>query len=1626
MSKSSFVNGSARIIVNDNASEILHNYDADDRLLQWFFERTVRDDRNMFRGCEPTSNPAFLRPGKLRYTKPDELMVFAAANYTLDNINGTAFGQYMDPTDTLTSPTDPRRWRYSYNTSTFPTTDIGFAFGSVAYSHTDRRNGTNASSGGPGFPDNWRYGAALTWIDIPGTQIGNIFPHPPGRSAWYNEVGQTALSQGSIEIEGVFGPDETLLQHLGYQVYYTKTGGTGRPGDASNPDLTAAIDGAAGSVSTGSDTFTDGAAQGLFQAGVHDTGIHYIRIQSGLNVGTFLITSVTDVDNVVVDASTINQPFATEGSISWEMVSGPVGEYFWRRRAYYCYDNWSSTIGYNYGNFNPQIVQMAHDVAEDWDDDTPPVTTIHDRGACWWAAFSRMGVSSDAGQLVRYVHNSPQSFEPMNDPAKWSGGYPVGLAHFTDMVIDDQNKIWLSMLADGSSASADSSLPLIRFDPYPSGDAHTPEYLSSWNQQSSDSDATGIVNAANAGLVADDSQAYAAGTRIWVFSKDDPTLPSSEGGISYTDDYGVTWKRLHYLTTVSGTASVSVGTSSVTGVGTSFDTEFAVGDWVRFAGDTRSYEIQSIAGPLSMTLATNHATGVSGVTIERGALSLDQSRIYFNNSAGNSIAGTYTLHPPCDYDSDGNVYWVNNARTAVCKWDESAGQVTEVTTVQLSTTQTITSGSQLYALQVQKVPDPDGQGPAPLHNSIWVTTSSQGCARIDPVFDGTHTRYNYNLSNNWPTSIDMQSGTSTVYNHRVVIEPLTGQAFILGVYQSGSHESRFQYTVYGIDNDGTTGSATNLLGTLVDNNIPSNFTSVSNQAIYWGLINPEFDDVGLGGIWQVGANTGSSGTDANSTSHLAHPCWICKRWNGSQWNTGPVNQIDTNIYFADNEGTYAGPWVDIPVSVGSGLKRMHPGFQSLDSDTGLRIRFVDSNPQSTAQDQQFLIDETSTFVCFVGRGKDNTQEASYSVDAYTSPSILRQNYETPKLVRNMWTQDGGIDGFYVTGSTVDNTGDFARGIAEYDEFYNRATAGDPYPPFDTWTFSSPSTYKQFGASLRIPDEGEFSGDGSTSAGSDVFTTAGGYTFVAGDVGKSIIVEGVNGATPDVDNGQAVIIAYVSPTQVQTDKTFAATNGGLRWKLRDIPVVSYVVMDMEYTRTFYAVLYGSYNLYSSSDLGVNYDLVKSKGDLTTGTANAPDWSASIDPGVYFSDAVFNRITPNATADPYASLALIVDLTDLPENVRRRQYWKFRGLTSSGGTNPHRGVASIHLLDDQRLPLGRPANCEADDSRDPLFDGMYPLLTHERVWSGINTATAVDDGDGDSFTDSVTMAGENFYLQSGVNNAQLSGNDFIGGSWAPEDVGKFIRIENAVNSVNNGWAVVTAYVNSGRVTTGKAFTSETNTFDWQVTSVGENDLLQVIDDTLTVPSDGVTLSEQFYSIADVPTSSSLLLTSKSFPNSVSAKPFFVNRVFPDGSSSSVGSSGGAGFDTLLKSSHSVIYGTMGASSELEFVVLEEDIGSPTATTGADSDGDGRVDTVVLPVSVVPEAVAGDYLMIDGTGGRRVYEIKTITRDSPVVGQTEIVVTYDEIKPSGTFTWQVLRRRDIEQVMPNIIYYLKETAP
>ena len=66
---------------------------------------------------------------------------------------------------------------------------------------------------------------------------------------------------------------------------------------------------------------------------------------------------------------------------------------------------------------------------------------------------------------------------------------------------------------------------------------------------------------------------------------------------------------------LTGTVSVTINTATVTGVGTAFTTELAVGDSIKIG--TEIFTVSAIASATSLTLDSNHLTGASGVTAYR-------------------------------------------------------------------------------------------------------------------------------------------------------------------------------------------------------------------------------------------------------------------------------------------------------------------------------------------------------------------------------------------------------------------------------------------------------------------------------------------------------------------------------------------------------------------------------------------------------------------------------------------------------------------------------------------------------------------------------------------------------------------------------------------------------------------------------------------------------------------------------------------------------------------------------------------------------------------------------------------------------------------------------------------------
>jgi len=1220
--------------------------------------------------------------------------------------------------------------------------------------------------------------------------------------------------------------------------------------------------------------------------------------------------------------------------------------------------------------------------------------------------------------------------------ANWLTG-----GHFLDVARDKDKMLWVC-----GDALNNTDYVLAVFDPAPGGDATTPTLTARWRKQQSAADAAGLTSRAISRIVVDRSGAYSGGPstqRIWVGGFEAGVGSESVGGISYTDDEGATWNRLHVLSAATGTASVTNGLATVSGSGTSFDTEFAVGDWIRFAADTRSYRISVIGGATSLTLAENYAGSTNAsASIQKGALAANEAVLRgggtYQNESGSSQNRSEISS--MDYDSQGNLFWVSSSGR-ICRWKESDGAVVsfvETSIPSMGGLAAISSGT-ITCLRVSRVPDVAGVGTHQFHDDIWLgcrsidnATNSDGWIRVigstftSSPTSANFTRYHYNVSDSFPSTVDVPSDGPSSYtvNTSIVIEPTTGTIILFSTY---------------------TGNTDTRLGWHVLNMTGSNYWKPSQSHVYQGnsgfgvaslLPSPygrsSFDEDGMG-LCCVTSDRSSSNTNTEDKPpfSLSSSVFIDRRWDGSTWSPGLlVGSVFTDANFREDIGINGGANLGRNAALGAGLRRVHDWYEYLED--GISIIFEQAGG-ATAQQDEFIEDEGTTFVCYVGTGKDNTQSIDIAYDAFMAPTAYRVNDETDKTAENLWTSDGGIEGGFVSsvsGSLTSFLPKFARGITDIANSIKGNGTNSPYSENLQNLSVSVSNGFQLSACLRIADEGEFSSDGSISSGLDTFTTAGGHAFTPGDVGKSIFIEGANGATPDANNGQAVILAYIGPTQVQTDKVFSSTLSSLRWKLRNVPAVSFVEVCFSDSLSDIVTI-PRHDLWSSSDFGENWSLVKYSGNGTNSIpSNGPD---DISSGVFFSSHNGYRSAINNDLNQHTSNVaptVIYDLRQMPENTRRRMYWRHRTYAPTTSDAISRVIGMI-LRDDNFLPIGRPPSCRIDDVSDPVYWGNVGIRSQINVKNGTG-ASPVDDGNADGLTDLVNVSGS-LYNNTGSNNASLTApGRFIAPSsiFTRLSVGKFVRIEGAANASNDGFAMITGYVSGTEVQTSRSFTAEVNTFDWQVLDIGPGDDLRIDSAVLPVHLANK-LNDSYFMIEDVPSNTQIKLVSAGVPHPISSANWYVSReigidyVFSVSAMISRHPSEVVNFDSLGMMYLDRQSGTIHYSQDLEFVVVQSS--TISASSPADDDGDLRTDrvTVAEALTSADGPVAGDYLEISNASyGTRIFEIAAITGADPT---KQIRVTHDEIPTSvSNWSWRILRRRNLSIGIPRLIVVGTGVAP
>lgn len=1526
---------------------------------------------------------------------------------------------------------------------------------------------------------------SFTEVDIPNNSIGNIHKHPVARQAWFNEVGIVPLSQGEIVISGEYSPPEPELHHSGFQVYVAKSGGTGVVVGAEKNN------GETFPAATSAFTFRD-ATFNAFVVG--DVG-KYIAIHGR---GIYLITAFVSSSVVETDAVTINEDFVNATGLTWTLRTGPIAEYFVRRRPYVYGDTYANSTSFSDGTgfFQSEIGEDLlgyGDARTDYNQ--IPQRIVHDGyGHWWWTTPNRKDLAYGVLRQLCMSNQSAQSiivdgkFEDMTD----FGGLITGTNwYWQDICSDLEKKLWFSC-----RPADNSKYGLMRVDPAPGLNAESVLVLDKWRKQTGPSDADGLASAHTLAISDDRSGVYSGGVdthRIWVLGgADEPS--GLAGGLSYSDDDGATWGRVHQLPPVlTGTVTATSGSAAVTGSGTTFLTHYAVGDRIRFAGDDRSYKILLVNSNTSITLTETYAgstgggkthakiqpglasltsgsgtvTGVdadfltelavgdwvrfgsdtrsyevtvitddddmtispvyagstrSNVAIRRGGLESNEAiglsgRIVGVQGYADSD-GQYSL----DWDTDGNVYWISSSNR-ICKWNPGTGACVSFADTQIPAMgglSAMTSGG-IRNLRVSRIPTKSGGAEHPFHNDLWLGCKYLGGSSVNSGWvrvigssfsaaptSANFTRYHYNATDdNFPTSMRVPGDGSGTNNGvtSVFVDNVTGNIALVTTYSRNS-DSRMGWHWMNMVGANYYDAQQSHLHSFA---IPS---SAREHMCRCGS-----DDQGMGLIAAIGGQdasyTAPSTNQQDMSLHFIQ--WVEYSWNGSEWERAPVcfNINDPMFRTVGNANT------DNAI-LGSGLRRASEWSVAI--DYGVEVAFEQAGG-GTAQSDEFIVDESSTFVCAIGVVKDNTQTADIMYSAFLGPTVFRNCDEPIREVVNMRTDDNGVDGAFntVAGSviTTGRQGLFGKGFNDY--FANDAAgSGAGYPGISSLNVGT-AVGPNHSAYLRIEDELENDNDGSWSGGGNLFTTAGGHVFTGDDVGKSIFIEGANGSSTDPDNGQAVIVAVNSGSEVEVDKTFTTTRTaavGRRWKLRDVPVVTYVKYSLLNAANHIVSAFTRNHLLSSSDFGENWDIVKYMLAGVDVPADGPDEMSSL---IRISPDEGRRteFTGSASNTQSSGCAIVFDLSDLPENSRRRQLW--RAQTRRDSSSFSMKIGGVFLYDQNYNLLNRPDNNKIVDSDEDEFWAVHVNKVDIINATGIN-ASAVDIGE--DFTDTVSVP-TGLYLDSGVNDAQVtSAGRFIdsGASFTRIDIGKRIRISSAANAGNLGWAIVTGFISSTEVQTSKSFVNETNTFSWQITKVGPGDEMRIDSDDKSLITN-ISLSDLFIEVDDVPSSSSIKLTRKIIPVGMANEDWSVGheiQCFDELHPSQI-----ADFDAMEYIAVCSQEGTVALSENLEFVVVQSS--SVSATTPADDDGDARTDIVVMgeALTSVDGPVVGDVIELSHSGyGKRYFTIKAITGSDPA---KSIKLSIDDMTPglASGLTWRILRRRGLQYQIRQMIVVSRTEA-
>lgn len=1761
MSKSSVHNAHGVLRIGDGKVHELKNFDGGSAVANMAVNHLIANKRAYNSGeIQFGTTPFFRRHSKMRYDKDRYNNV---REYDANNVlrwwNGYNYsvGEYQSQyrragqTGNVIVPVD-------YDVDSRPR-----AIGSMWAGYRD--GGNQLAAGGPLPLNKYGVGQPFSWLDIPGVTIGNAFKHQadvPDARFFYVDTGDNALSQGDIEFGGHIDYPERLLKHYVYQAYVTKSGGTGTIEGAEKSN------GETFPAATDNRTFKD-ATFNAFVVG--DVG-KYIAIRTGNHVGTYLITAYVDTATVETDAAIVNEAFANDTGVTWTLRVGPIGEYFWRRRPYTAYDRPTPSHVGGYGSsYMGAMLQEVHGVTAQSGNGYFTSIVGDGEGNYWCLSASMNGVVVDAENwnkgLCRYTQMSPQGYDPTYGDGDITD-MPVGISYWRDLDADDQHFIWVAWQGAPNAPNADKRLAKI--NPYPGApaDARYPSAAGAdsgalYEAQSGLADASGLCSDDPIGVLCDYENAV-----TWIFHDTGARLATSQdnGGISYTEDGGTTFKRLHRLHTIAGTVTVTNGSPNVS-AGTDLTTNFAVGDWIRFGADTRSYEIFLIPTAATMTLAENYAgTETTGTATKKGALDDLEAIAHFgpwNTYAGRNTTTCYNSRVPCDFDRDGNIYWVSADRNLVCKWSPSDGRVYQVSYTDIPAGGSAFVAGQIRSLKVSRLPQFANLETHVMDENIWVGQTQRGIARIPKanfehagatgtitsayvdlggtpnkvkVTDTAHglkngaeiqisgttsyngfftienvttdtfdiispfvadgvvgtwsvviTRYSHLETDNWPLTVDLYGQTDWFYGATIAVDETSGQIFFTSSYHAGDHLRSYAVNM------------SDELGLVLYMGTSNTPTVAANYYEHYSAFGPALaQHYGRDGTSQGLLGSAYPSYDqSHLNGAIFHGPWTCYGWSGSAWSIMQGNQQDVDLDF-DQSDVSPGPHVHDGgnIAPGHGTRRVHEGWMEL--EYGMTARFAQNG--GVAQANEFVIDEQTTVPVYTGWGKDNISDAEYSIGAYFSPTILRQGVESAGPTANPWTSEGadyatmGVDGGWDPDSVVEGiTPEWGLGVAEPATWSSRYYGFVDFVSLYGSTQSNPDAH--FMACLRIRPELELANDGSVLLASPfTFTSAGGHTFVTGDIGKTIEIEG----SVSSNNGSYVItaVAGASCTIASTIFNDEGPLPALRWKLIDIPAVGYVDLWSHYSAQPELMMQAhNWRLYSSEDRGEVW--VKVKEALNT-TACTDDQSMADfeDDGVIFSGI-------GGWNTSALGMRVIFDLTALDPNTRRKTYWKI-WKSYGGGVNSGLQYSGLILRDDNFRILGAPALLKSADADDPQFVATFigderqaPTTRKLVLYNGAEFSDQIqstDDGNGDGYTNLMTIVGTSFYEGQGTNGDTTAGGastfkavsaatatgTTIGGTapdmtltvsgatFEPQHVGKLVTIAGATTPANDGDFTITEVLSStqvryyNRAGVAEAYTgavtlrpfndgdigkrlripgatpsgggdydgfvtvtsivdeqtvgididlNDTTGLTWALVKFGPGDRL-FLDDDYFLPVEGAEVRDLLPAIVDVPTSTTLLLSTDSVPLAspvTVAVDFDIVREFSDGvDPHRPGATLGYDYQTELCGYLDPRSGVYFHSESMEFIELSS---TGSCTTPADGDGDGRVDTIVVPTDLnAPgpgQVVPGDYIEVTGTGvGKRVFEIKSMTlTGSP----TTVSVWLDELLPSlSGLTVRVLRRR------------------